>query len=93
MNTISRTAMIGDTRGMVKIVADQTDERILGVHICSPIATEIIQQGYFTVKYHLNVQDLIDTYYVFPALSEIISICARAFRRDDKRDCVNKKAD
>jgi mercuric reductase len=93
LNAVSRTAMIGDTRGMVKIVADQTDERILGVHICSPLATEIIQQGYFAVKYHLNIQDLIDTYYVFPALSEIISICARSFRRDDKRDCADKKAD
>jgi mercuric reductase len=88
MNTISRTAMIGDTRGMVKIVADSDDEHILGIHICSPMATEIIQQGYFAVKNRLNIQDLIETYYVFPALSEVLSVCARSFRRDDKGDCL-----
>jgi len=64
--------MIGDTRGVVKIVADSDDERILGIHICSPLATEIIHQGYYAVKNRLNLQDLIDSYDVFPAVSEII---------------------
>ena len=89
MNTISRTAMIGDTRGVIKIVADSNDERILGIHICSPLATEIIQQGCYAVKNRLNIQDLIETYYVFPALSEVLSVCARSFRRDDKSNCFN----
>ena len=88
MNTQSRTAMIGDTRGMVKIVADYDDERILGVHICSHLATELIQQGYFAVKNRLKIQDLIETYYVFPTLSESISVCARSFRREDKGSCM-----
>ncbi len=92
MSTISRTAMIGDTRGMIKIVADSDDERILGIHICSPLATEIIQQGYFAVKNRLNIQDLIETYYVFPALSEVLSVCARSFRRDDKGDSCNQNS-
>ncbi len=90
MNTVSKTAMIGDTRGVVKIVADSDDERILGIHICSPLATEIIQQGYCAVKNRLKLQDLIDSYYVFPAVSEIISICARKFRRNDKSDCLTR---
>ncbi len=80
--------MIGDSRGMVKIVADNADERILGIHICSHLATELIQQGYFAVKNRLKVQDLIETYYVFPTLSESISVCARSFRREDKGSCV-----
>jgi mercuric reductase len=84
MNTQSRSAMIGDSRGLVKIVADKNDERILGIHICSPLATEIIQPGHFAVKNRLNIQDLIETYYVFPTLAESISVCARSFRREDK---------
>ncbi len=88
MNTQSRTAMIGDGRGMVKIVADKTDERILGVHICSYLATELIQLGYFAVKNRLKVQDLIESYYVFPTLSESITVCARSFRREDKGSCL-----
>ncbi len=88
MNSQSRTVMIGDTRGLVKIVADNVDGRILGVHICSPVATEIIQQGHFAVKNRLNIQDLIDTYYVFPTVSEVISVCARSFRREDHGSCT-----
>ncbi len=87
MSTQSRTAMIGDGRGAIKIVADQNDERILGVHICAPFATEIIEQGYLAVKNRLNVQDLIETFYVFPTLSEVISVCARSFRREAKGSC------
>jgi mercuric reductase len=93
LSTMSRTAMIGDSRGMVKIVVDSDGERILGIHLCSPLATEIIQQGYFVIKNRMNIQDLIESYYVFPGISEVLSVCARSFKRDTQSDCLTTPAE
>ena len=86
MDVLVKSSIIGDTRGMVKIVADTTSDRILGVHICSPQATEIIQQGVLAIRHPLGIQDLIDEIHTFPTLSEIISVCAREFRKRPEKD-------
>jgi mercuric reductase len=73
--------MGGDTRGLVKIVADEGSGKVLGVHICAPIASELIEEGVFAVKFGLTVQDLVDTFHVFPTMSGAIQDCARMFLR------------
>ena len=78
---VSRALMTGDTRGLVKIVADEASGKVLGVHICAPIAAEMIEEGVLAVKFGLTVQDLVDTFHVFPTMSGAIQDCARAFRR------------
>jgi mercuric reductase len=79
---ISRAVMTGDTRGLVKIVTDEGTGKILGVHICAPLAAEIIHEGVLAVKFGLTVRDLVDTFHVFPTMAGAIQDCARAFRRD-----------
>lgn len=80
MDVVSRSAMMGDTRGLVKIVAGRSDGRVLGVHVCAPLATEILQGAILAVTRHLRVRDLADMYHVFPTTGEAISLCARQFR-------------
>jgi mercuric reductase len=82
MEVMSRTALTGDTRGMVKIVADGKGGRVLGVHICASIATEMIQEGVLAVKHRLTVSDLAETLHVYPTATEVLQVCARAFRRE-----------
>ena len=79
METLVKSSIIGDKRGMIKIVAEKGSGRILGVHICSPQASEIIMEGVLAVKYRLTVQDLAETFHVFPTLGEAFWLCARAF--------------
>ena len=86
MDVLAKSSIIGDTRGMVKIVADMASDRILGVHICSPQATEIIEQGVLAIRHRLGVQDLIDEIHTFPSLSEIVTVCAREFRKNPEKD-------
>ena len=38
MDAIVKSAILGDTRGMVKIVAEEKSGRVLGVHICAILA-------------------------------------------------------
>ncbi len=87
MDVLAKPSIIGDTRGIVKIVADTAGDRLLGVHVCSPLATEIIQQGVLAIRHRLGIQDLMDEIHTFPSVSEIISVCAREFRKNPESDC------
>ncbi len=76
---VSRALMTGDSRGLVKIVADEGSGKVLGVHICAPTASEMIEEGVLAVRFGLTVQDIIDTFHVFPTMAGAIQDCARAF--------------
>jgi mercuric reductase len=78
---VSRAMMTGDTRGLVKIVAEEGSGKVLGVHVLAPLAAEIIMEGVLAVKYGLTVRDLTDTFHVFPTIAGAIQDCARAFRQ------------
>lgn len=80
MSSLAKSSTMGDTRGLVKIVAETGTGRILGVHICSPLAVEMIQEGVLAVKHGLIVEDIGTTFHLFPTVTEAIWHCARAFR-------------
>jgi len=79
---VPKAHIIGDTRGLVKLVADSRSKRVVGVHIVAPHAADLIQEGVFAVKHRLTVDDIIDTVHVFPTLSESIKLAAQSFYKD-----------
>ncbi len=79
---VAKAAIIGDTRGLVKIVADSKSKKILGVHILAPHAADLIHEGVLAVKFGLTIDDIIDTVHVFPTLSEGMKLAALAFYED-----------
>ena len=79
MDATSKSQLSGDSRGMIKIVAEEPAGAVLGVHICAPLAAEMIQEAVFAVKYHLTVRDIIDTFHVYPSFAGAIQLCARSF--------------
>ncbi|MBI2652044.1 mercury(II) reductase, partial [Candidatus Woesearchaeota archaeon] len=79
---VPKSHIIGDTRGIIKIVANQKTKQILGVHILAPHAADLIHEGVLAVKLKLTVDDIIDTVHVFPTLSEAMKIAAQSFYRD-----------
>ena len=82
MDTMAKSVIMGDTRGMIKIIADKTTGCVIGMHICSPLATEIIQMGVLAVTHHMTVEDLATCYHIFPNTGEVVSVCARSFRHE-----------
>ena len=78
--SMAKFSIDGDTRGMVKIVADKMSRRILGVHICAPLATEMIQEGVIAVTRYLTADDLAELPHVFPTATEALAVCARGLR-------------
>jgi mercuric reductase len=79
---VPKASVIGDTRGVLKLVANRETKQIVGVHIVAPHAADLIHEGLLAVKYKLTIDDIIDTVHVFPTLSESIKLAAQSFYMD-----------
>jgi len=75
-------AIVNGTSGVIKIVADADSDRILGVHMATESAAEVIQAATLAVKFHLTVADLLDTFHPYLTMSEGLKLTAQAFERD-----------
>jgi dihydrolipoamide dehydrogenase len=70
----SRARIIGDTEGLVKVIAEQradgTTGRILGVHMAGPWVTEQLGAGYLAVNWEATPEDVAQFIQPHPSLSE-----------------------
>jgi dihydrolipoamide dehydrogenase len=70
----SRARILGDTEGLVKIIAERGPDgragRILGVHMVGPWVTEQLGQGYLAVNWEATVDEVAQFLQPHPTLSE-----------------------
>jgi dihydrolipoamide dehydrogenase len=66
----SRARATGDTTGMVKILADKHSDKILGVHILGPNASELISEAVLAMEFDASSEDIARTIHGHPSLSE-----------------------
>ncbi len=79
---VPKASIIGNTKGVIKILIDNKTKIIAGVHILSPHAADLIHEGVLAVKFKLTIDDIIDTVHIFPTLSESMKLAAQAFYKD-----------
>ena len=77
-----RARALGDTTGMVKILADAGTDRILGVHIIGPMASELIAEAVVAMEFSASAEDIALICHAHPTLSEAMKEAALAV---DKR--------
>jgi len=65
-----RARALGDTSGFVKILADATTDRILGMHVIGPMASELISEGVVAMEFGASSEDLARICHAHPSLSE-----------------------
>src|SRR6266566_1016762 len=88
MSKVPKAIVIRDTRGLIKMVAEASTGRTLGVHILADGAADIIHEAVLAVKYGLTIDDIVDTVHVFPTMTESIKLAATSFRKDiDELSC------
>ena len=68
----SRARATGDTSGMVKILADSHNDKVLGVHILGPNASELISEAVLAMEFDASSEDIARTIHGHPSLSEAI---------------------
>ncbi len=72
----SRARCVGDTDGFVKVITHGETDRILGVHIVGPNASELIQEAVLAMEYSASGEDLARTVHGHPTLFEAVKEAA-----------------
>ena len=77
-----RARALGDTTGLVKILADATSDEILGVHMVGPMASELIAEAGVAMAFRASSEDIARICHAHPSLAEATKEAALAV---DKR--------
>ncbi len=84
----SRAQIVGETEGLVKVVAKQNPDgtagQVLGVHMVGPWVTEQLSGGYLAVNWEATVDEVAEFIQPHPSLSELfgetmLSLTGRSF--------------
>ena len=78
----SRAKAVDDTEGFVKILADETTDKVLGAQIIGPHAGELIAEIGIAMEFGASSEDIARTCHAHPTFSEAIKEAALAV---DKR--------
>jgi len=73
-----RARAMGETTGFVKILADAATDRILGMHVIGPFASELIAEGVVAMEFGAASEDLARICHAHPSLSEATKEAALA---------------
>jgi len=65
-----RALALGETDGLTKLVVAGKDQRIVGVHIVGPQASELIAEATLAMKLEATTEDVIATIHAHPTLAE-----------------------
>ena len=72
-----RAMAIGETGGFVKVVTDAGNNRLLGVHIVGPEASDLISEGSLAIEMGAFAEDLSLTIHPHPTLGEAVMEAAK----------------
>jgi NAD(P) transhydrogenase len=79
---LARGQIIGDSYGMLKLLVSSQTRHLLGVHVFGSHATELVHLGQAIMTCNGTVDQLVDTVFNYPTLSEAYKVAAL--------DAVNK---
>ncbi|EEG77989.1 dihydrolipoyl dehydrogenase [Dethiobacter alkaliphilus] len=70
---VGRARATGRLEGLVKLITDQNNGKIIGAHIIGPEAAEIIHELVMAMRFNATVTDLQEMIHIHPTLSEAIN--------------------
>jgi dihydrolipoyl dehydrogenase len=74
----SRARSVGESEGMVKILAEKASDKVLGVHIIGPDAGTMIAEVVLAMEYDASSEDIARTCHAHPTFNEAIKEAALA---------------
>ena len=77
-----RAIVSGRTEGLIILVADADSDRLLGAHIVSANAGDVISEATLALRYGLTVQQMVATLHPYLTWSEGLKLAAQTFTKD-----------
>jgi mercuric reductase len=82
LTAVPRALAARDTRGLIKLVADKRDRKLLGAHILAPEGSDSIQTAALAIRQSLTIDDLAEAIFPYLATVEGLKLAALAFEKD-----------
>ncbi|MFC1664888.1 mercury(II) reductase [Pseudomonadota bacterium] len=82
LENVPRALANFDTRGFIKLVAEKSSQRLVGAHLLTSEAGELIQTISLAIRQGLTIQDLADEIFRYLTMSEGLKLAAQTFNRD-----------
>ena len=67
-----RAVAMNEPAGLVKVIAHAETDRILGVHMCGPVVSELIAEAVVAMEFKGSAEDLARIVHAHPTLSEVV---------------------
>ena len=82
LGAVPRAMVDHATTGLIKLVADETDGRLLGAHVLAEGAGDVIQAPVMALKYRATIDEIADTFHPYLTMAEGIKLAAQGFEKD-----------
>ncbi len=67
---LGKAHAMGEISGLIKIIAEEETDKILGAHIIGPHASDLIHEIALAMQQHITAKDIAHTIHAHPTLSE-----------------------
>lgn len=82
MSYVPRAIAARDTRGFIKLVANEETNQLVGAHILAPEAGDIIQLAAMAIRFEIRVDDMASMLHPYLTNAEGIKLAAQTFKKD-----------
>ncbi len=82
LESVPRAQVNFNTRGVIKLVAEATSGRLLGVQLIAAAGGEVIQSAAMAIRAGLTVHDLADQLFPYLTMVEGLKLAAQTFTKD-----------
>src|SRR5690606_2178386 len=72
MRALGRARASGDIEGVIKVIAHQETDEILGVHMCAARAADMIMEGVALMEFRASAEDMARISHPHPTFTEAI---------------------
>ncbi|TAJ27936.1 MAG: mercury(II) reductase, partial [Nitrospirae bacterium] len=79
---VPRALASRNTKGLIKLVAEEETGRLLGAHVLAAEAGEVIQEATLAIRFGMTVQDLAETFHPYLTMVEGLKLAALTFKKD-----------
>jgi len=82
LENIPRALANLDTRGFIKLVAEQESGRIVGCQLLAHEGGEVIQTAALSIRNQMSIEELADQLFPYLTMVEGLKLCAQTFSKD-----------
>jgi dihydrolipoamide dehydrogenase len=80
-----RARCMDEAEGMIKVLADAKNDRVLGLHVVGPRASDLIAEAVVAMEFGAAAEDLARTVHAHPTLSEALREAALNVERRSRQ--------